>query len=112
MHLTAATAPVPIARYDAPATEYSKICPTKHRGCEKSDCQIFTHDKEWERYPCSQCAYIQAVQTAKGIIGHGGTVVCNFGNFWQFLKDAQLVVVDEADSILQGNIQPENHEIL
>jgi len=78
-------------------TEFSNVCESKYQGCTKKDCQIFSHNKQFIRYPCSQCAYIQAVQLAKGIIGHGGTVICNFGNFWQFLKDAQLVIVDEAD---------------
>jgi hypothetical protein len=93
---TAATAPCN-RKIRCSRTEYAKECPTKHKGCEKTDCQLFAHDKQWMRYPCSQCEYIHAVQLAKGVISHGGTVICNFGNFWQFLKDATLVVVDEAD---------------
>jgi hypothetical protein len=93
---TAANAPC-IRKIRCSRTNYRAECPTKYKGCEKADCHLFTHDKQWLRYPCSQCAYIHAVQLAKGVIGHGGTVICNFGNFWQFLKDATIVIVDEAD---------------
>ena len=78
-------------------TEYQKECPYKHTNCMKNPCYIFKHAKEWLRFPCSQCKYLEAVAMAKGTINHGGTIICNFGNFWQFLKDAELVVVDEAD---------------
>jgi len=97
-HYAASAAAAPCNRkIRCSRTEYSKECETKYAGCSKKDCQIFSHNKQWERYPCSQCAYIQASQIAAGTIRHGGTIICNFGNFWQFLKDAQLVIIDEAD---------------
>lgn len=97
-HYAASAASAPCNRkIRCDRTEYRKECPIAASRACSGKCIIFKHSKAWERYPCSQCAYIHAVQLAKGVIGHGGTVICNFGNFWQFLKDASLVIVDEAD---------------
>lgn len=78
-------------------TEFAKTCEQQTTGCTKHPCKLFMHEKKLYRYPCSQCAYNNAVAIAKGVIGHGGTIICNFGNFWQFVKDADLIVIDEAD---------------
>lgn len=78
-------------------TNHAEECEYGRSGCTKDACYIFRHDRVWERYPCNQCKYLEAVSLAKGVIGHGGTIVCNFGNFWQFIRDADLIIIDEAD---------------
>lgn len=50
------------------------------------------------RYPCPEgCPYMSAVKGALETIKRGGTVIANFGNFWPYLKDAEVVIIDEAD---------------
>lgn len=80
-------------------TEYAKECPSVHDGCRsgRDQCKVFLYDRALHRYPCTQCAYNHAVSVAKGVISHGGTIICNFGNFWQFVQDADLIIIDEAD---------------
>lgn len=95
-HYAASAATAPCNRKIACSkTDFKEECEFR-KGCDNK-CKIFRHDKMWERYPCSQCEYIREFQIAIGVITHGGTIICNFGNFWQFLKDAELVIVDEAD---------------
>lgn len=78
-------------------TEYNKECKTRSRDCQERPCKLFLHEKQLYRYPCAQCAYNNAVMIAMGVIRHGGAVISNFGNFWQFLPEAEVVIVDEAD---------------
>lgn len=78
-------------------TDFADTCEHKTDRCTSKPCKIFRHGKQWERYPCTECRYVDAINHAFGVISHGGTVVCNFGNFWRFVEDAQLVIVDEAD---------------
>jgi len=59
--------------------------------------RVFLCHGEWMRYPCDQCPYLRAVTTAINTLSHGGTIICNFGNFWQFMKFAELIIIDEAD---------------
>ena len=51
----------------------------------------------YQIYPCEECKYISAQREAIRVFRNNGTVICNFGNFWNLLKSAKLVVVDEAD---------------
>lgn len=97
-------------------TDHAKECEYATKECAKKPCQIFrrrvykdgedyTYDDRpdtgysfvFQRYPCASCKYLDAVATAKGVIKHGGTIICNFANFYQFLNDAELIIVDEAD---------------
>jgi len=97
-------------------TDHAKECEYAGKDCTKKACQIFrrrvykdgedySYDERpdagytfvFQRYPCASCKYLEAVAMAKGIIKHGGTIICNFANFYQFLNDAEMVVVDEAD---------------
>lgn len=48
-------------------------------------------------YPCQGCEYIKAKMIAQQSLAGGGVVICNFGNFWSYLKSAHLVIIDEAD---------------
>ena len=48
-------------------------------------------------YPCEGCQYLSAVREAIRVLKSNGTVICNFGNFWNLLDYAKVVVVDEAD---------------
>jgi hypothetical protein len=51
----------------------------------------------YKKYPCDKCDYINASNEARRVVRSGGLVVCNFGNFWNLVKDADTVVIDEAD---------------
>lgn len=65
--------------------------------CVQSPCRVFLADSTFHIYPCSDCAYIAATINAVRILRGGGTVICNFGNFWNLLQHATNVVIDEAD---------------
>ena len=88
-------------------TDYQKKCPTRHTDCLKKPCMIFKESKEWLRYPCSSCKYLDAVSMANQTLRHGGTIILNFGNFWQFIRDADLIVIDEADLFFKEISSPE-----
>ncbi len=51
----------------------------------------------YSKFPCKDCDYLEATKEAVRVIKSGGTVICNFGNFWNLLKYADTVVVDESD---------------
>lgn len=48
-------------------------------------------------YPCPSCDYLNAVIRARQCISSSRTVICNFGNFWPYLNDAKVIIIDEAD---------------
>jgi hypothetical protein len=52
---------------------------------------------QYHRYPCDTCEYLDATTDAVQVLRNKGTVICNFGNFWQLLRFAEIVVIDEAD---------------
>lgn len=89
-------------------TDYGLTCNYKVSDCTRHPCKIFRHDRQWERYPCTGCKYIEAIGLANGVLNHGGTVICNFGNFWKLLPAAELVVVDEADLFFREISSPYN----
>ncbi len=63
--------------------------------CERAHFSVI--GTSYRIYPCERCQYMQAVLDAQHTLSAGGTVICNFGNFWNLLKSAKSVVVDEAD---------------
>ena len=65
--------------------------------CKTSPCKVFLSGNSIYRYPCDDCEYIVAQNNAMSVLRGNGTVICNFGNFWNLLKSADTVVVDEAD---------------
>lgn len=48
-------------------------------------------------YPCPGCPYIIASASAKKTLLKNGVVVCNFGNFWNYMRYSDLIIIDEAD---------------
>jgi hypothetical protein len=53
-------------------------------------------------YPCTDCPYILASWRAMNNLQHSKVVICNFGNFWKYLKMAQFIIIDEADAFFQS----------
>ena len=53
-------------------------------------------------YPCEGCEYILAKDFAKHTLNNKGVLVVNFGNFWQWLRYAKFVVIDEADEFFRA----------
>ena len=53
-------------------------------------------------YPCGGCEYILAKDNAKFTLKNNGVLVVNFGNFWQWLRLAKFVVIDEADEFFRA----------
>lgn len=102
----AGTAPC-IRKVRCDRTDYGKTCENRQGGCQSNPCKLFLHEGELHRYPCISCPYNNAVATAKGVISHGGTVICNFGNFWKFVDDAELIIIDEADLFYKEISSPE-----
>ncbi len=85
-----------------PAVECSK----RSQDCNNGHCKVFQHGNKKFPFPCTGCAYLKAQQEAKRILKSGGLAVCNFGNFWQLLKHAKMVVIDEADLFFREISKP------
>lgn len=93
---TAAVAPC-LAKEDCDGTSYHETCQNANSTCLNKPCKIFKMRDTYARYPCRDCKYIEAVAEAATRIRNGETIICNFGNFWNLLKNAETVVIDEAD---------------
>jgi hypothetical protein len=99
---SAATAPCN-RRIPCDSAQSHTTCAKVHRNalraseCHDRPCQVFLAGTAYLPYPCEGCAYIQAVKDAIKVLKNNGTVICNFGNFWNLLDKAKVVVVDEAD---------------
>lgn len=79
-------------------THYRETCPDAKQTCmATAECKIFPVKQTYQKFPCKDCEYLEAVKEAVRVIKSGGTVISNFGNFWNLLKHAETVVVDEAD---------------
>lgn len=93
---TAATAPC-MAKEDCDGTTYHETCPNANSTCLNKPCKVFKVGNGFKKYPCVQCDYMDAVAEATRRLRSGQTVICNFGNFFNLLKNADMVVIDEAD---------------
>lgn len=94
---TAAMAPC-LLKEDCSGTSFKKDCEKARKGHCTDKCKVFQDmGFSYRIYPCDKCQYMQAVQDAQHTLSAGGTVICNFGNFWNLLKSAKSVVIDEAD---------------
>lgn len=93
---TAATAPC-LAKEDCDGTSYHETCQKANSTCLNKPCKVFKYGNGYRHYPCEKCEYMQAVAEATRRLRAGETVICNFGNFWKLLPNADTVVVDEAD---------------
>ena len=93
---TAATAPC-LAKEDCDGTSYHATCPNANSTCLNKPCKVFKVGTGFAKYPCQKCDYNDAVMEATRRLRSGQTVICNFGNFFNLLKNAEVVVIDEAD---------------
>jgi hypothetical protein len=90
---------------NAPCLKKSKCTNTFHKNecenyqqkCEQTPCNVFLTDEGFKVYPCPDCAYFAAQRAAVDCLKDNGTVIVNFGNFWNLLDHADNVVIDEAD---------------
>jgi hypothetical protein len=85
-----------LAKVDCDGTTYHDTCQNANNACLNKPCSIFEVNGEWHRYPCDRCECNDALKKARGVLTAGGCVVANFGNFWPFVKSANVIVVDEA----------------
>ena len=85
------------SRKSCEQTSYHNTCPTATQTCLNKPCKVFQTETGFARYPCEGCVYISAVQGAMKALQDKKTVICNFGNLWNLLPKAKVVVVDEAD---------------
>lgn len=83
-----------------------KECTIGQPDCDTDSCKVFMKGAEVHKFPCENCEYLNAQITAKQVLKRGGTVICNFGNFWSLLKYAKVVVVDEADLFFREISKP------
>jgi len=90
-------------------TYHPDECGHRTPRCEHSAkaCKVFMVGKTFVEYPCGECEYIAAQNNAMAVLSGGGTVICNFGNFWNLLKHATNVVVDEADLFFKEVSSPQ-----
>ena len=93
---TAAAAPC-LLKVECDRTTYHETCPDASKACLNDPCDVFPKDAGWLKYPCDECKYITAQKEAQRVLQSGGVVICNFGNFWNLLKPAKTVVIDESD---------------
>ena len=93
---TAAMAPC-LLKVDCSDTRCHDTCENATNTCLNKQCKVFAVDGEYHIYPCRDCEYIAAQQEAIKVLRSGGTVICNFGNYFNLLKFAKTVVIDEAD---------------
>jgi hypothetical protein len=92
---TAASAPC-LLKKPCGETTFHNTCEKATATCLGSECKVFEADG-YKIYPCSDCDYLAATKDAVSSLRNSGTVICNFGNFWNLLRFADTVVVDEAD---------------
>lgn len=96
---SAATAPC-LLKEPCDQTTFRTTCPDASKTCMERPCSVFqanSNNPTYHKFPCKECAYLDAVKFAIEEVRRGGTVICNFGNFRTLLKHARTVVVDEAD---------------
>lgn len=94
---TAAMAPC-LTKADCSTTSYHETCANANSTCLNEPCDVFADaNNKYHRYPCPDCEYLKAMAGARAHIRDNGCVICNFGNFWQFVKPAKAIVIDEAD---------------
>jgi hypothetical protein len=86
-----------LAKEDCDGTSYHATCPNANSTCLNKPCKVFKVGTGFAKYPCQKCDYNDAVMEATRRLRLGQTVICNFGNFFNLLKNAEVVVIDEAD---------------
>jgi len=87
-------------------TNYHDTCANASRACLNEPCDIFPANNTYQIYPCRDCEYIAAQREAQHQLALKKTVVVNFGNFWNLLKHAKTIVVDEADLFFREISKP------
>jgi hypothetical protein len=96
---SAASAPC-LLKEPCDQTTFQTSCKDASKTCMEKPCSVFltnSTNHTYQKFPCQKCPYLAAVKVAVDTVRSGGTVICNFGNFWNLLKYAKTVVIDEAD---------------
>jgi hypothetical protein len=98
-----------LAKVKCSETYHADECEHSRPGCStaKYACKVFLVGSDFYEYPCDNCEYIRAQNEAMRVLSASGTVVCNFGNFWNLLPHARNVVVDEADLFFKEVSSPQ-----
>ena len=78
-------------------TYFKNECDEYTQVCDRKPCNVFMAENSFHKYPCPNCAYFAAQNEAMSVLHASGTVVCNFGNFWNLKDHALNIVIDEAD---------------
>jgi len=86
-----------LLKEDCEGTQFHETCEKATQTCLNESCTVFPVNRTFKTYPCENCDYIDAQKEAQRTLKEAGTVVCNFGNFWNLVRSAKTVVVDEAD---------------
>ena len=56
-----------------------------------------------KHYPCDGCQYLKAKEIARNVLlENRGVLILNFGNFWQYIRLAWFIVIDEADEFFRA----------
>jgi hypothetical protein len=96
---SAASAPC-LLKEPCDQTTFHTTCKDASKTCISKPCSVFltnSTNRTYQKFPCKECEYLAAVKNAVDTIRNNGTVITNFGNFWNLLKYAKTVVIDEAD---------------
>ena len=78
-------------------TYFKSECEDYVQICDRKPCNVFLSGSTFHKYPCKVCEYFAAQKAAVDCLHAKGTVICNFGNFWNLLDHCDNVVIDEAD---------------
>ncbi len=92
-------------------TTYHSTCSNASKTCLSKPCTTFETgskkpNEKYQKYPCPDCAYIKAQSESQRVLKNSGTVIVNFGNFWNLMKHAELIVIDEADLFFREIAKP------
>lgn len=85
---------------------YPNFCKEAKETCSTCVLEVFQYNGVYHKYPCKDCAYIAASRNAVEELKAGRTVIANFGNFWNLVKYADMIVVDEADLFFKSISAP------
>lgn len=86
--------------YKCKYAKNAAVAPCNRRNVKTGKMTLGGYEIE-ELYPCEGCKYLEAVDAAHKILIDKKTLICNFGNFWRFIKAAEIIVIDEADLFIK-----------
>lgn len=112
MHAPSASIAPCQRRISCETTTWHDQCKEASQTCLNRSCALFKSSEKqngtitYMKYPCPGCQYIKAQQDAIAVLKNGGTVICNFANFWNLMKHVDMVVIDEADLFFREIAKP------